>query len=45
MGVEGPGGAKRPSKNTLGLRVLQGFCAGEGWREPGRPRLTGLRHR
>lgn len=43
MGVKGPSRAERPSVNTLCLRMLQGFCSRESWREPGRPRLTGLR--
>ena len=42
LGVQGPGQAQGLSVDTLGLRVLQGFCPREGRGEPGRPRLTGL---
>ncbi len=42
VGIEGPSRAERPSVNTLGLGVLQGFGPREGWRESRRPGLTGL---
>lgn len=42
VGIRDGSGARLPSVNTLGLRVLQGFRSRDDWREPGGSGLTGL---